>query len=82
MLNPDNKTEFSCDAKFRYRQQPQGVKVVCLDDGSVRVDFNEKQKAITPGQFVVLYQTINDKTYCLGGGQIDKVLRDGEILHI
>ena len=82
IMRPENRTEFNCDAKFRYRQNPQGVKVVCLDDGSVQVEFNEKQKAITPGQFVVLYKTVGDETYCLGGGKIDAVLKGGEILHI
>lgn len=82
IMCPENKKEIKCGAKFRYRQNPQGVKVLCLDDGSVKVEFDEKQKAITPGQFVVLYQNEGDKTYCLGGGQIDKVFKDGEVLHI
>lgn len=82
IMRPENTTEIKCGAKFRYRQTPQGVRASCLDDGSVKVEFDEKQKAITPGQFVVLYQAEGDKTYCLGGGQIDKVMKDGEVLHI
>ena len=82
IARPENKTEFNSTAKFRYRQNPQGVKVVCLEDGSVKIEFDEKQKAITPGQFVVLYQADGDKVYCLGGGQIDKVLKNGEVLHV
>ena len=65
---PSDK-EFECIAKFRYRQPDQKVKVTVLDDKKIRVDFAEKQRAITPGQFVVLY----DKDgVCLGGGVIDK----------
>lgn len=65
---PDQK-RFECFAKFRYRQPDQKVVVEILDDTTIRVDFIEKQRAITEGQFVVLYD--NDGV-CLGGGIIDK----------
>jgi len=58
--------EFACKAKFRYRQPDQGVVVEIIGDNSCRVKFDEPQKAITPGQFVVFYQGEE----CLGGGQI------------
>ena len=64
-----NETEFECLAKFRYRQPDQKVKVTILDDKNIRVVFNERQRAITPGQFVVLY---DEQGLCLGGGTIDK----------
>ena len=61
--------EFECFAKFRYRQPDQAVKVTVLEDRKIKVDFKEKQRAITEGQFVVLY----DKNgVCYGGGIIDK----------
>ncbi|MBE7075697.1 MAG: tRNA 2-thiouridine(34) synthase MnmA [Clostridiales bacterium] len=60
---------FDCFAKFRYRQPDQKVRVTILDKTKIKVDFYEKQRAITEGQFVVLYQ--EDGT-CLGGGIIDK----------
>ena len=61
--------EFECFAKFRYRQPDQAVKVTVLEDRKIKVDFKEKQRAITEGQFVVLY----DKDgVCYGGGIIDK----------
>lgn len=63
---------FSCFAKFRYRQPDQKVNVTILDDKTIQVDFIEKQKAITPGQFVVLY---DEKENCLGGGEIDKIIK-------
>lgn len=61
--------EFSCFAKFRYRQPDQKVRVTVLDEKNIRVDFEERQRAITPGQFVVLYDS---QGLCLGGGTIDK----------
>ncbi len=63
------ENQFDCFAKFRYRQPDQKVKVTVLDDKRIKVDFYERQRAITPGQFVVLY----DKDgICYGGGIIDE----------
>ncbi len=64
---PDTK-EFECFAKFRYRQPDQRVKVT-IESGKVVVNFIEKQRAVTPGQYVVFYDEIN----CLGGGVIEEV---------
>ena len=63
------ETEFDCFAKFRYRQPDQKVHVTVLDDTHIKVDFAQKQRAITEGQFVVLY---TQDGICLGGGIIDK----------
>ena len=63
--------KFHCNAKFRYRQPEQGVTVEILDGGSVKVTYDESQRAVTPGQFVVFY----DETKCLGGGIIDEVYK-------
>ena len=64
--------EFECFAKFRYRQPEQKVKVK-VEGEKVKVFFKERQRAVTPGQFVVLY----DEKNCLGGGIIQKVVKDG-----
>jgi len=68
------ESEFDCYAKFRYRQPDQKVHVTILGD-NIKVDFYEKQRAVTPGQFVVLYQDDNQgNSVCLGGAVIDKVI--------
>jgi tRNA-specific 2-thiouridylase len=58
---------FRCTAKFRYRQKDQDVTVYIKENNCCVVEFNETQKAITPGQVVVFYDGDN----CLGGGIID-----------
>ena len=70
-----NEQEFDCFAKFRYRQPDQKVHVKIVDD-HIEVCFYEKQRAVTPGQFVVLYQNDEEgNSLCLGGAVIDKVLQ-------
>ncbi len=64
-----SQTKFECFAKFRYRQPDQKVTVTITADKEIKVDFAERQRAITPGQFVVLY---DENGLCLGGGTIDK----------
>ncbi|MBE7075019.1 MAG: tRNA 2-thiouridine(34) synthase MnmA [Clostridiales bacterium] len=66
--------EFDCFAKFRYRQPDQKVRVKIVDE-HVEITFYQKQRAVTPGQFVVLYNNDeNGNSICLGGAVIDKVL--------
>ncbi len=56
---------FECTAKFRYRQPDQAVRVT-MDGAGCMIDFAEPQRAVTPGQWAVLY----DGEVCLGGGPI------------
>lgn len=56
---------FLCQARFRHRQPLQQVSITCQGD-AVRIDFAEKQRAITPGQAAVFY----DGEVCLGGATI------------
>ena len=57
-------------AKTRSRQMEQDATVYPLDNGFVKVEFDEPQRAITPGQAVVLY----DGDAVVGGGTIRNVL--------
>ncbi|MBR2970317.1 MAG: tRNA 2-thiouridine(34) synthase MnmA [Clostridia bacterium] len=59
---------FRCTAKMRYRQGEQGV-TVKMADGNAVIKFDERQRAVTPGQYAVLY----DGDRCLGGGVIGEV---------
>ena len=56
---------FECTAKFRYRQPDQAVRVT-MDRVGCTIDFLQPQRAVTPGQWAVLY----DGEVCLGGGTI------------
>ena len=58
--------EFACTAKTRYRQGDQACRVRICDDGCM-VEFDTRQRAVTPGQSVVFYRDEE----CLGGGVID-----------
>jgi len=55
-----------CKAKTRYRQSDQDCQISMNDNGLIQVDFDKKQRAVTPGQSVVFY----DDNVCLGGGII------------
>ena len=57
-----------CSAKIRYRQSDQVCLVKNLQNGLLQVDFDEPQRAVTPGQHVVFY---NDD-HCLGGAIIER----------
>lgn len=56
----------SLRAKVRYRQPDQECRVACSADGTLRVVFDEPQRAVAPGQSVVFYQ----RERCLGGAVI------------
>jgi tRNA-specific 2-thiouridylase len=57
----------SLSAKVRYRQQDQLVDIEQIDENQMQLKFRQAQRAVTPGQSVVLY----DGDVCLGGGIIE-----------
>ncbi|MGH1471238.1 MAG: tRNA 2-thiouridine(34) synthase MnmA [Cellvibrionaceae bacterium] len=74
---PDEK--FSCTAKIRYRQSDQSCIVTVqpqdkhdnthsVEATTLLVDFEEPQRAVTPGQSIVFYQD----DVCLGGAVIEQ----------
>lgn len=56
-------------AKARYNQPPQPASVVPDADGFAKVVFDVPQRALTPGQAVVLY----DGDLVIGGGTIQRI---------
>lgn len=56
----------SVKARARYNMKESPARVFFADDGKIAVEFDEMQRAITPGQSVVLY----DGDIVLGGGRI------------
>lgn len=56
------------NAKVRYSAKEAGATVTPLSDGLFQVDFLSPQRAITPGQAVVLYERNSDSV--IGGGII------------
>lgn len=58
--------ELTCTAKIRYSQKPGACHVKMVGDDEMEVRFEDAQRAITPGQAVVLY----DGELVIGGGTI------------
>lgn len=53
-------------AKIRYRQEAAPGVLHPLSKNSAKIVFDKPQRAVTPGQFAVLYQ----RNVCLGAGEI------------
>jgi tRNA-specific 2-thiouridylase len=70
LLDDPPEDPLACTAKIRYRHQAALARVTPLPDGAARVEFDELQSAVTPGQAVVFY----DGDRVLGGGWIEKAI--------
>ena len=66
-----DKLPIKCSCKFRYRQQDIACQVNILDNNDIELKY-DNAKAVTEGQFCVLYQD----DLCLGGGIIEHVYSD------
>ena len=53
-------------AKTRYRQADQPCEITAINGDKITVKFTEQQRAVTPGQALVMY----DDNICLGGATI------------
>jgi tRNA-specific 2-thiouridylase len=65
--NVEPSETLSYTAKIRYRQSDQACHITKMGSDHYKITFKESQRAITPGQSVVLYQN----EICLGGGIIE-----------
>ena len=65
---------FRCGVKTRYRQADQAATAQIIDGDRLLVRFDEHQRAVTPGQYAVLY----DGERCLGGAVIERT----EMAHV
>ena len=68
-INIEKHIPLECNAKVRYRDEDHTCKILSLNDGKCYVKFDNKIKAITNGQSIVLY---NEDGICIGGGIIRK----------
>ena len=62
------KEPMEIEAKIRYSQNPSKAVITPIENGKVKVNFYEKQRAITKGQSVVFYKD----DLVIGGGVIEK----------
>ncbi len=60
------KRSLRVKAKIRYRQEAAAAVLQPLSGKKARIVFDKPQRAVTPGQFAVLYQ----RNVCLGAGEI------------
>lgn len=60
------KEPIRCKAKIRYKQKEADAVVEAMENGKVKITFDEPQRGITKGQAVVLY----DGDIVIGGGKI------------
>ncbi len=67
---PDLKTPQRLQAKVRYRHQEQWATALQTDEDTLQLEFDQPQRAIAPGQAVVLY----DGNTVVGGGVIDRTM--------
>ena len=67
-VNEPPAPDLAVGAKIRYRQRDQPCTLSWLDADTVRVQFQQPQRAVTPGQALVLYAGEE----CLGGGTIQR----------
>ena len=69
---PEGGRRFRCLAQIRYRTAPAAAVVEPVGEERISVSFEKPQRAITPGQTVVLYQD----RQVLGGGRIISAVND------
>lgn len=66
LIEGENRIQF----RLRHRQPLQNGSAFLQSNGTVKVVFDEKQRAVTEGQYCVLYSG----NICIGGGVIDSAI--------
>jgi tRNA-specific 2-thiouridylase len=61
-----------CQVRTRYRQADQAATMTRGAEGTARIAFDRPQRALTPGQFAVVY--VGER--CLGAGRIERVAQE------
>ena len=74
-LAPPRCEPFRGTVKVRYRQSDQAARLEPRPDGSLRIVFDDPQRAVTPGQYAVAYEGER----CLGGAVIESLLSAGQL---
>ncbi|MDO5125523.1 MAG: tRNA 2-thiouridine(34) synthase MnmA [Ruminococcus sp.] len=69
---PELTEPIHCTAQTRYHQKDVPCTVYPLQNGEIKVIFDNKHKAVSTGQAVVLY----DGEYIIGGGTIIRTFND------
>ena len=68
LVNPIKSKKFLGKAKVRYRQEDQNCQIEIINN-KLQINFTKPQRAVTPGQSVVIYKN----EVCLGGGEIHNI---------
>lgn len=66
-INDTPNLPLTVTAKTRYRQPDQACRIEQTNENSFCINFEQPQRAVTPGQSIVFY----DGDICLGGGIIE-----------
>ena len=69
--NFDMPDTLKCTAKTRYRQLDFDATLRLKSDGKFTLDFGTPQRAVTPGQYAVIY--LGER--CIGGGVIERAIK-------
>jgi len=65
---PPSVIPLNCQCRIRHRQPLQQCQITSINDGKCQIKFQQKQRAVTPGQSIVFYSG----DICLGGGIIEQ----------
>ena len=71
--NQLNLSDFDAYVKIRYKAKLFKAKIKLHTDNTADIEFEDPQRAITPGQAVVFYSVESNGEEVIGGGIIDSV---------